>query len=164
MFLFNNSFLFLLRNLWFIGNIDEFFLFLRLIETYLFSKFLNFIVKYYFGSLVKELELGFLDEDFDNFVWGLSHDFEVFLIWECDLIILIIKVWKLEGFRKGFEGTMNISFKCSQRLVFLGVVDVSFLAMCKFEKHVFLINIYNSFWLANNLLLMYANEIRSASL
>jgi len=68
LFLFNNSFLFLLRNLWFIGNIDEFFLFLRLIETYLFSKFLNFIVKYYFGSLVKELELGFLDEDFDNFV------------------------------------------------------------------------------------------------
>ena len=132
------------------------------IGAYLFSKLWDLVIKLYFGSLVKEFKLGFLDEYFDNFIWGLSHNFEVFLIRECDLIIFIIEVRKLEGFRKAFKSTLNIGFKSKQRWIFLRVVDVSFLAVCEFKKHVFLINIYNSFWLANNLLLIYANKIRSA--
>lgn len=165
LFFLNNFFLFLLRDFWFIDNIDnidEFFLFLRLIGAGLLSKFWDLIVKVDFSSLVKEFKLSFLDEDFDNFIWGLSHNFEILLIWECDLIIFIIKIRKLESFRKAFKGTMNIGFKCNQRWVFLGVVDVGFFSVCKFKKHVFLINIYNSFWLANNLILINAIKVRSA--
>lgn len=100
--------LFLLWSLWLFDNMNEIFLLLSLLLADFFSKFLDLIIKLNLGSLIEKFKLRFFDEDFDNFIWGLSHDFEVFLIWECDLIILIIKIRKLEGLRKGFEGTLNI--------------------------------------------------------
>lgn len=135
-FFFNNFFFFDFRNFWLINNIDEFFLFLGFFGADFLGKFLDLIIKFDLGSLVKEFILSFFDEDFDNFIWGLSHDFEVFFVWKCNFITLIIQVRKLEFFRKFFKGISNIVSKCNQRWIILGLVDVSFLIVSKFKEHI----------------------------